>query len=113
MAFDDLAKRMGARPGVGSASGITDPDQIVAEAQSAARRAARTQDLVLGPILLIGGFVVLVFWYLLVVAKTGRPLRVSWTELKGMSYVAAAGVGALIFGIYKILRGIGILKHRE
>lgn len=48
MAFEDLAKRMGAKRGreVGDGSPI-DPDRIMAEAQEAARRSQRISDLVL------------------------------------------------------------------
>lgn len=57
MGFDDLARHMASRDGKkGSAS--TDPAQMLAEAAQSARRMQRMRDLILGPILLVGGIVV-------------------------------------------------------
>jgi hypothetical protein len=112
MAFDDLARRMGAQPG--SASGTTDPDQIIAEAQIAARRAARTRDLVLGVLLLVGGAIIVVLWlsvYARAITTSGLRSKAEH-DVWGSYYIVAAGAGAIIVGVHKLLRGIGVLKRR-
>lgn len=96
MAFDDLAKRMGASAGEGSQ---VDPDQIMAEAQAAARRSQRLSDLVLGPLLLLGGAGIAVLCYL--VATQGALMY-------GMGMFA---IGAIIVGSQKLLRGVGLLRR--
>lgn len=96
MGFDDLAKRMGNSSGgaVGDATGARDPDQIMAEARRAAERSSRISDLILGPMLLLGGAGILALCYL--VAKEG-----------GLMYgVAAAGIAAIVVGARKLFRGI-------
>ena len=114
MAFDDLARRLGARPGVGGAAGTTDPDQIIAEAQSAARRAAQLRDLVLGPLLLAGALLVMVLWISITrdAATTRDPRNANSSDLFGYSpYVWTVVIGASIVGLHKILRGIGLVKR--
>jgi hypothetical protein len=99
MGFDDLAKRMGGSRGgaVGDAAVARDPDQIMAEAQRAAERSSRISDLILGPLLLLGGAGILVLCFL--VARQG-----------GLMYgMAFAAIGAVIVGGKKILRGLGLI----
>jgi hypothetical protein len=63
MSFDDLAKHMAARD---RNKKLTTPrgnvDEIVAEAAKAARRMSRTRDLILGPLLLVGGITIAVLY---------------------------------------------------
>ena len=99
MAFEDVAKRM--KPGrggqVADAQPI-DPDQIIAEAQRAARRSARTSDLILGPMLLAGGAGIL--WLCYAVAKQG-----------GYMYgMVVAAVVAISIGFRKVARAIGLVS---
>jgi hypothetical protein len=100
MALDDLASRM--KPGRAGAAGkppAIDPDQIMAEARQAAARAERLSDLVLGPILLLGGAGIAALCYL--VATQG-----------GLMYgMAIAALIAIVVGSKKLLRGIGLLER--
>jgi hypothetical protein len=72
MAFDDVAKRMRETHGrkLGDTSRTTDPDQIIADAMKSDRQASRISNLVLGPMLLLGGAGIAVLCYL--VARQGR-----------------------------------------
>ena len=90
MGFDDLARHMRSVHG-GKLSNATDPDQMVIEAQKAARAAQRRSDLVLGPMLLVGG-----------VGITALSLTVA--QEGGGMYVVAGG--AVIAGLAKTARGI-------
>lgn len=117
MAFDDLARRMGASPGTGGSSGsaTVDPDQIIAEAQIAARRAARLRDFVLGPLLLVGGVIIVLLWINVRVhaATTTDPrdTTIRPRDFSMMSYIVVAGVAAIVVGLHKILRGLGVFKR--
>ena len=56
MGFDDLARHMASRDGkkkLGEQAG--NADQLVAEAARVDRRMSRQRDLILGPLLLVGG----------------------------------------------------------
>lgn len=99
MSFDDLAKRMGKPRGdIGDSPGTRDPDQIMADAQRAAERSSRISDLVLGPMLLLGGAGILVLCYL--VARQG-----------GLMYgMAVAAIGAILVGLRKVARGLGLMS---
>ena len=57
MAFDELARHMAARDKKKLASNAT-ADELVAEMAKAERRMDRTRNLVLGPILLLGGLII-------------------------------------------------------
>lgn len=107
--------------GVSDASQSTDPDQIVAEAARAARRAQRLRDLILGPILLGGGLLLALFWYSLIRERDAMlqhpELYQNETALSfvGMGqYIHLLFVAALIGiggGARSILRGIGLLRR--
>jgi hypothetical protein len=116
MSFEDAARRMRGSRGSGAGGSPTtgrDPDEIIAEAQIAARRAARIRNLVLGSILLVGGLVVAVLW--LAVHADARtttdPRNTGHAEdLALLDYLGVAAIGAIGTGVHQILRGIGILK---
>ncbi len=102
MAFDDLAKHMAARDGKKKlASPPGDVDQILAAAAAADRRMNRTRDLVLGPLLLIGGLAVgILVWS--VRAAGGLDRQMFQFALAGSAFaLAAIGLGAR-----KTLRGL-------
>jgi len=117
MSFEDAAKRMRGSRGSGAGESPTtgrDPDEIIAEAQIAARRAARIRDLVLGSILLVGGLIVVVLWLAIHAdARTTTDPRNTGDakNLPMFGYLAVAAIGAIGTGIHKLLRGIGILKR--
>jgi uncharacterized membrane protein len=95
MGFDDLAKHMAARDGrkkVHSAS--ANADQIVTEAIKADQRMNRIRDLVLGPILLVGGLGIEVLVFK--VAAIGA-------DMIGIGVLAAV---AIIVGLMKTIRGL-------
>jgi hypothetical protein len=90
--FDDLAKHMAKRDRrTGSTS--RDPDQIVAEAAEADRRMSRTRDLILGPILLVGGLGFVALFLLARVSRdAGEAPGYVWSYCVGG--ITATGVGA-------------------
>ena len=98
MGFDDLARHMAARDGRKKARvESSDPDQIVAEAMKSDRRMSRTRDLVLGPLLLVGGLGIGVLAY--GIAASGVVDRT----------VLACGMlalGAITAGLMKTISGI-------
>lgn len=99
MAFSDVAKRMDKNHGgrVGKALELTDPDQIIAEARKSDRRAQVRSDLILGPILLVGGIGVTALSYM---AAAG-----------GGVYVVTTGAIVVVGG--KLGRGLlGLIRRR-
>jgi len=58
MAFDDLARHMASRDGKKQVQPVN-LDQFAAETAESNRRLDRTRDLILGPILLVGGLIIL------------------------------------------------------
>lgn len=120
MSFDDLAKRLGGpRGGIGDSSGTRDPDQIMAEAQRAAERSARIRDLVLGPMLLVGGATIAVLWFSVMRQRSAiihNPgLAEQRSTLVGLGpmihWILVAAVAGILLGTRKILRGIGVLTR--
>ena len=107
MAFDDLARHMASRDGkkvpVGSA------DQVVAEAERAARRMSRKRDVILGLLLLVGGLVILGLYGLTILdAYNPRPssLRPPDDTAVFPIYIPVAGGAAVIVGLQKLVRGL-------
>jgi hypothetical protein len=111
MAFDDLARHMASRDGKKKlAAHAGNADQIVADAAKAHRRMSRTRDLILGPILLVGGAIILVLYLLYILEATDgapRPERPSGDNLilysSGLLAVAA---GMTISGVVQLVRGL-------
>lgn len=102
MGFDDLAKHMAARDGrkkVHSAS--ADADQIVAEALKADGRMNRIRDLVLGPMLLVGGLGIDVL--ILSAAASGGLDR---SMIRYMIIIGVAAAAATVVGLMKTIRGL-------
>jgi len=107
MAFDDLARHMASRDGkkvpVGSA------DQVVAEAEKAARRMSRRRDVILGLLLLVGGLIILGLYGLIlldVFNPTPSPLRPPEDTLRIPIYLPVGGGAAVIIGLQKLIRGL-------
>ena len=99
MAFDDLAKHMAQRDGkrtgtVGSAS------DVIAAAHEANRRADRTRDLILGPLLLVGGAVIAVLAFS--IERTGEGTR----EIIMLSAFALGLVGVGARQTYRGIRNV-------
>jgi hypothetical protein len=78
----------------GKLSKATDPDQMVVEAMAADRAAQRRSDLILGPLLLVGGIGITL-------------LSLSVATQGGGLYVVAGG--AILTGLGKTVRGIASL----
>jgi len=110
MAFDDLAKRMRETHGskLGDTSGTTDADQLLGEAKKADRRADIIRDLVLGPILLMGGSVVAILGFPVLVQTTRAGEFIWWLDV-----ICLAGFAALLIGPYRIIRGFVRLLKRS
>src|SRR5262245_44169562 len=110
MGFDDLAKHMAARDGRKKAQAqTTDPDRIVAEAVKSDRRMSRIRDLVLGPLLLVGGLAVGLIVYSAVRGGIDRTdPRNAGTDDFPTLLVAAGGFAcvAIIAGLLKTIRGL-------
>ena len=79
----------------GKLSKATDPDQMIAEAIKADRRSQLISDLILGPMLLVGGIGVTVLSFTVA------------TRAGGGIYVVAGG--AILAGLAKTGRGLGRL----
>lgn len=106
MAFDDLAKHMASRSGKKQPAGSA--DQIVAEAAKADRRANRTRDLILGPILLVGGAGILLLYYLVIVEAndpTPHPDRPPSPSGLYPVWISAAVI-AMVTGLFQTIRGL-------
>lgn len=108
MGFDDLARHMASRDGKKKlAEQAGDADQIVEEAARVDRRMSRRRDLILGPLLLVGGIVVLLFNYLVFVDAadpTPNPHRPT-SEGAYPIYFTVAAASAVITGLRWTIRG--------
>jgi hypothetical protein len=116
MGFEDAAKRMRAQHGgdVGGNPLLIDPDRMIADAVEAEKRSQRVKDLVLGPLLLVGGIVVGVLMYSTlrqVVVTTGSLLKALAMTTFLTKLLLVVPVVATIVGAHKILRGLGVLKR--
>jgi hypothetical protein len=109
MAFDDLAKHMASRDGKRKlGQPVGNPDQIVADAAKADRRMSRTRDLILGPLLVVGGAIVLVLNLLVILDAhnpTPDPLRPPSQGTYPL-YFTAAAAAAVLFGLRQTIRGL-------
>ena len=99
MGFDDLARHMKARDG-GKLSAFTDPNLMMVEAGERAQSSERTSGLVLGPLLVVGGLVMLVL--ALSVHRVASEAQLPWWWI----YIWPAGAGAVIVGGIKLWRGL-------
>jgi len=107
MAFDDLARHMASRGGKKVPVGTA--DQVVAEAEKAARRMSRRRDVILGLLLLVGGLVILGLYGLTILDAfnpTPSRLRPPSGTVGFPIYIAVAGGGAVIVGLQKLIRGL-------
>src|SRR5882724_5693701 len=108
MGFDDLARHMASRDGKKKlVEQVGDADQIVEEAARADRRMSRRRDLILGPLLLVGGIVVLLLNYLVLVDAadpTPNPHRPP-SEGPYPIYFTVAAASAVIIGLRQTIRG--------
>ena len=80
----------------------------------AEKRSQRVKDLVLGPLLVVGGIVVGVLMYSTLrqaVAATGSLLKTLAMTTFVTKLLLVAPVVATIVGAHKILRGLGLLKR--
>lgn len=77
----------------------------MADAQKAAERSSRIKDLVLGPILLVGGLVVGALC-----VSTIRRVGIMRMD-RVMDALVVAVIVAMVTGSHHILRGIGVLKR--
>jgi len=111
MGFDDLARHMAARDGKKPKAGAANIDNFVAEAAELDRQLARKRDLILGPVLLVGGLVILVLGGLyLLDAMDPRPDPLRPPET-GNTYLVPTGAmafaaGMVLIGLRKTVRGI-------
>lgn len=93
MAFDDLARHMAGRDGQPLAP-PTSASEFIARAAEENRRIDRRNNLILGPILLLGGLGVGALALLVSLEGGGR------TGLLGLSF------GGVVLGIQRIYRGL-------
>ncbi len=110
MGFDDLARHMASRDGKKAAQ-TGSVEQLVAEAAEADRRLDRKRDLILGPVLLIGGLVILTFIALyLIDAFTATPHPQRPPESSNRILLPIGGVvfsaGMVITGLLQTIRGL-------
>jgi hypothetical protein len=94
MAFDDLARRMGAPPIDGK-----DPHALIAEGERAAAQQARTRNLILGVIMLVAAAAFGVFGVLI---YSGHALETA--ELSFGCFGLA--ISLLFVGMIKVARGV-------
>lgn len=110
MGFDDLARHMASRDGrKKSQVPSTNGDEIVAAAIKADRRMNRTRDLILGPILLVGGLGLgLVIYSALRAAYTTEDPRNAGVEQDlGVLYMGAGfALVGIVAGLLKTIRGL-------
>jgi hypothetical protein len=92
MGFDDLARHMKARDG-GTMSTSTDPNLMMVEASERAQAQQLLRDLVLGPMLLIGGALVMVLWFRVDRSRLDASMR-AWSWLLMASVVGGMASGA-------------------
>ena len=111
MAFDDLARHMASRDGKKVAQ--TQPagiDQFMAEAAEADRRMNRKRDLILGPLLLVGGLVMLTLFALYLIDAL-NPTPHAQRPPSGDSFLVPTGAtvaaaGMVIVGVLQTIRGL-------
>lgn len=99
MGFDDLARHMKARDG-GKLSGYTDPNLMMVEASERAQSSDRTSNLVLGPLLFVGGIVMLALMGLTSLNAYRQGAIVIWVAPWVLACIAVIG------GAHKTWRGI-------
>jgi hypothetical protein len=100
MGFDDLARHMASRDGKALAA-PSDANEFVRRAKEDNRRIDRRNNLILGPILLLGGLAgVIVLGSL---ALDGAALEAGW--IRSVLLMTLAG-GAACFGAERIWRGL-------
>ena len=103
MGFDDLAKHMAARDGKKKVLSSGDGDQIIAEAAKADARMNRQRDLILGPILFVGGLASLALCVLLLIDDKGGIERHDVRLIAMLMGGAGAGI---VVGGRKLIRGL-------
>jgi len=107
MGFDDLARHMAARDKRTLSTGSA--DEIVVDAAKANRRMARSRDLILGPLLIVGGIVGCVFVFLLykdALFPTPNRLRPPDTTRPLPLGLAVAALIMLGVGARQTIRGL-------
>jgi hypothetical protein len=107
MGFDDLAKHMAGRD-KRKLNTAASADELVADAARADRRMTRTRDLILGPVLLVGGLTLCVLFYVLYSAELKAVTDPHSSENTFYYSIggAALAVGMLIQGSRQTLRGL-------
>lgn len=109
MGFDDLARHMAARDNKKLGPANATADEMVAEIAKSDRRMDRTRNLVLGPILLVGGLVIGVLYVLYLLDATdttphpNRPPESSFLYWNGALVFAG---GMVIVGARQLYRGL-------
>lgn len=107
MGFDDLARHMAGRD-KRTLNTAASADELVADAAQADRRMTRTRDLILGPVLLVGGLVLCVLIYVLYRAEANAVVDRHSTE--NTFYYSIGGcviaIGMVIEGTRQTLRGV-------
>ena len=107
MGFDDLARHMAGRD-KRKLSSAASADELVAEAAHADRRMTRTRDLILGPVLLAGGVVLCVLFYVLYTAEA-KAITAPHSSEDTFYYSiggAVLAVAMVIQGIRQTMRGV-------
>lgn len=111
MGFDDLARHMASRDGKKAKVGQPgDVNTFIAENEEHDRKLQRKRDLILGPVMLVGGAVLLTFIGLyLIDALDPKPNPLRPPEQGNTIWVptgiAALSAGAVIDGLRRIVRG--------
>jgi hypothetical protein len=109
MGFDDLARHMAARDKKKLGRENASADEIVADMAKADRRMDRTRNLVLGPILLLGGLIIGTLYVLYILDATdtrphpNRPPESTFLYWNGALVFAG---GMLIVGARQLYRGL-------
>jgi hypothetical protein len=114
MAFDDLAKHMASRDRK-RLSKAASADELVAEVAAADRKMARQRDLILGPLLLLGGVLAAVFLISLELDTNGGTTNMGYVErkqsLEFLALLSAITLALLGFGIRQTYRGLRNRSH--
>ena len=107
MGFDDLARHMAGRDKHKLSTGKS-ADELVAEAAQADRRLTRSRDLILGPVLLIGGLALCVLFVLLYISEMKAIAAPHSSETTFYYSIggAALAVGMVIQGTRQTIRGL-------